>query len=73
MSTTELEYPQADTRASQILDYIKINPGTSRNGIISGLGLNPSVVRRYVQVLVERGLVRDTLEDGKHSIEAVEA
>jgi DNA-binding IclR family transcriptional regulator len=69
----DVVYPQINTRAAQILEYVKANPGTSRNGIISGLSLNPSVVRRYVQVLVERGLIRDSLVEGQHQIEAVEA
>ncbi len=67
MSTTGVTYPLADTHAERILEYIRANPETSRNGIISALELNPSIVRRYVQVLLDRELIVDEqTEEGHH-------
>lgn len=63
MPTTEVDYPHAGTKAEAILQHIRENPGTSRNAIISTLSLNPSVVRRYVQVLIDRKLIEDVPDD----------
>lgn len=74
MPTTTDTYPIADTHAARILEFIQSNPGTTRNAIISGLDLNPSIVRRYAQALLERGLIVDTPNDsGYHSYTAKEA
>lgn len=53
-------YPQPKTKAHDILAFIRENPGATRNAIITGLGFNPSIVRRYVQVLIEHRLVEDS-------------
>lgn len=63
MPTAEVRYPRTGTKAEAILEYIRENPGTSHNAIISGLDLNPSVVKRYVQVLLSRKLVTDEPDD----------
>ncbi len=53
------EYPHPQTKAYEILGFIQKHPGATRNAIITGLGFNPSIVRRYVQVLIEHHLVED--------------
>lgn len=63
MGIMETIYPLPDTKSEAILEYIRENPGVTRNSIIAGLGFNPSIVRRYVQVLIEHKLVEDTPND----------
>lgn len=74
METAVAEYPQADTKAELILGFIREHPGTSRNAIITGLKMNPSVVRRYVQVLIDRKLIEDDpTPEGWHRYKGVSA
>ncbi len=55
------------SRAQQILDHIANNPGTTKNAIITALDINPSVARKYTQLLIRRGLVVDEPdENGYH-------
>lgn len=60
MPTTAVEYPQVGTKAARILEFIRDNPGTSRNAIINQLGFNPSVVRKAVSALLEHGVIEDS-------------
>ena len=59
MTTAALEYPQAGTKAERVLEFIRDNPTTSRNAIISKLELNPSVVRKAVSALLEHEVIVD--------------
>jgi DNA-binding IclR family transcriptional regulator len=64
-------YPQPDTHAARILDYIKQNEGTTKNAIIEALGLNPSVVRDVMRTMVQRNLVTDKPDsEGRHHFTA---
>jgi DNA-binding IclR family transcriptional regulator len=71
MSTTTIEYPQAGTKAQRVLQFIRDNPKTSRNAIISQLDLNPSVVRKAVSALIDHGVIVDEpTEAGHHQYSA---
>jgi DNA-binding IclR family transcriptional regulator len=63
MVETLVKYPAEGTKAAQVLVYIQANPGTSRNGIINGLDLNPNVVKKAVQSLLEHGRIADNPDD----------
>jgi hypothetical protein len=59
MIETLVEYPAVGTKAAQVLGFIQGNPGISRNGIINGLSLNPNVVKKAVQSLLEHERIVD--------------
>jgi hypothetical protein len=59
-------YPRPGSHAERILVYVTANDGTTTNGIISGLKLNPSIVRKCLAVLMERGLLRDNPDENRH-------
>lgn len=59
-------YPLPGTHAETIRDYVIANPNTTTNGIIEGLKMNPSVVRKCLAVLVDRGVLVDAPDDNKH-------
>lgn len=63
MTTT---YPQADTKAEVILGHIRDNPGVTRNAIITGLKLNPAVVRKCITALLDHELIEDAPDDRGH-------
>lgn len=66
MPTAIVKYPQEGTKAEEVLDFIMMNPGTSRNAIINRLGLNPSVVRKAVSALLDHGVIEDTPNEAGH-------
>lgn len=59
-------YPLPGTHAETILNYVQENRGTTTNGVISALQMNPSVVRKCLSALIERGLVHDNKDDRGH-------
>jgi len=59
-----LTYPEAGTNAASVLDYIRSNPETSRNSIITALELNSSVVKKVVVSLLRHELIEDN-PDGR--------
>lgn len=59
-------YPRPGTHAETILEFVKANDGTTTNGIVSGLKMNPSVVRKCLSVLVERGALKDNRDANRH-------
>jgi DNA-binding IclR family transcriptional regulator len=66
-----LTYPETGTNASTILEYIRDNPNTSRNSIITALDLNSSVVKKVVQSLLKHELITDNPDDrGYHRYSA---
>jgi DNA-binding IclR family transcriptional regulator len=70
-----LTYPQTGTNADTILEHIRGNPGVSRNGIISTLGLNPSVVKKTIANLIDHDLVVDDPDERgfhRYSVKAAE-
>lgn len=52
-------YPRPGTRAALVYDFIAENPGTTKNGVISGLDFNPSVVKKCIDNLVDKGRIVD--------------
>jgi len=56
-------YPRPGTHAEKILTFVSDNPGASTNRVISKLSLNPSVARKCLAILVERGLLVDSRDD----------
>jgi DNA-binding MarR family transcriptional regulator len=58
-----LTYPEAGTNAATVLEFIRDNPGTSRNSIITALELNSSVVKKVVASLIKHGLVKDAPDE----------
>lgn len=62
----ETIYPRPGTHAETVLTYVQSNDGTTTNGIISGLKMNPSVVRKCLKVLSERQKVTDSMDDNGH-------
>jgi DNA-binding IclR family transcriptional regulator len=66
MAKIDTQYPQAGTRAQEVLGYIARNPGTTTNGIITGLEFNPSVVRKCLTALIGRGIVVDEPDTNGH-------
>lgn len=64
-------YPRPGTHAARVLDHIKANPRITKNGIIEGLKLNPSVVRDLMRTLIDKGLVVDEPDaEGRHHYSA---
>lgn len=59
-------YPRPGSHAETILNFVVANPGTTTNGVISGLSMNPSVVRKCLTVLLERGRIEDRPDDKQH-------
>jgi hypothetical protein len=59
-------YPRPGSHAERILQFIEANDGTTTNGVISGLKLNPSIVRKCLAVLMDRGLLIDRPDEQKH-------
>ena len=62
----QITYPQADTKAEVILDHIRGNPGVTRNAIITGLRLNPAVVRKCITALLDHELIEDAPDERGH-------
>jgi DNA-binding IclR family transcriptional regulator len=52
-------YPRPGTHAESILEFVQTHDGTTTNGIIAALKLNPSVVRKCLRVLMEKGSLVD--------------
>jgi len=65
-TTTMVVYPRPGTHAETILKYVQSNDRTTTNGIISGLKMNPSIVRKCLGVLVERGMLLDEPDENQH-------
>lgn len=59
-------YPVPGSNAARILKYIQDHPETTTNGIITGMKLNPSVVRKCLGVLEEKGRIEDTRDAENH-------
>lgn len=59
-------YPRPGTHADTILAYIKKNEGTTKNGIITGLGLNPGIVRKAVSALLDAGVIKDAPDESQN-------
>lgn len=59
-------YPHPGTRAALVYDHIAQNPGVTKNGIISGLSFNPSVVKKCVENLLNKGRIADRKDDQGH-------
>lgn len=66
MTTPALVYPQTGTKAEKVLHFIRDNPGTSRNAIINRLELNPAMVRKAVQALLDHGAIMDQPNERGH-------
>lgn len=61
-------YPLPETNASRVLVFIRENPGTSTNNVITGLRMNPTVVRKCIANLLEHNKISDKVNDqGHHS------
>lgn len=71
--TTKRVYPRPGTHADRILAYVGSNDRTTTNGIISGLKLNPSIARKCISVLVDRGLLKDRPDENGHHHYSVQA
>lgn len=52
-------YPLPGSRAALVYDYIAANPGTTKNGVITALGFNASVVKKCVVSLLTNGRIVD--------------
>lgn len=65
-STRPAVYPLPGTHAETIMKYVQEHDGTTTNGIIEGLGMNPSTVRKCLAVLVDRGVLKDAPDANKH-------
>ncbi len=64
-------YPMPGSNAERILNYIQANPGASTNKGITGLEMNPSVVRKCLTNLMTKGLLEDRpSQDGIHHYSA---
>lgn len=63
---TKVIYPEPGTRAAQVLHYIAENEGTTKNKIITALRMNPSVVKKCVQALMENERIVDEPDDQRH-------
>lgn len=59
-------YPIAGTHAETILNYVQANEGTTTYGIITGLDMNPSVVRKCLRVLAEKGVLIDRRDKARN-------
>jgi len=59
-------YPRPGTHAETIRDFVQAHDGITTNGIISGLKLNPSVVRKCLRVLVEKGALVDRPDEARN-------
>lgn len=57
-------YPIPGTHAETIRNHIAANPGSSVNGIITALKLNPSPARKVIAQLLEKGLIEDRTPKG---------
>lgn len=66
MAVRTRTYPRPDTHAHAILSYIKENEGTTKNGIITGLQLNPGIVRKAVVALLEAGAIKDAPDQNQN-------
>lgn len=60
-------YPREGSNAATILDFILRTPEVTTNGVINGLSMNPSTVRKCLKVLLERDKITDEPDgDGNH-------
>lgn len=66
MRSTLATYPKAGTHAARILDFVKESPGTTKNSIITGLDLNPGIVRKCIIALMAAGLLTDSPDENGH-------
>lgn len=63
---TLTNYPKSGTHAERILDFISKNEGTTKNAIITGLDLNPGIVRKCIIALMAAELLVDTPDGNGH-------
>lgn len=52
-------YPQPGTHAETVATFVSANPGVTTNGIIVGLKMNPSYVRRILRNLLHKEVIED--------------
>ena len=61
-------YPQSGTNAMRVLVFIRENPGTSTNNVITKLGLNPTIARKCITALLDHQKIEDNQNaQGHHS------
>lgn len=62
-------YPQPGSNAERVLHYVLTHPGSPTNSIITGLRMNPSVVRKCLANLAEHNKIVDVPKGKVHSWE----
>lgn len=64
--TLPRQYPRPGSNAERILDHIQENDGVTTNAIIRTLAMNPSVVRKCLASLIDRGFIVDKPDEAKN-------
>lgn len=59
-------YPRPGTNAMRVLVFIRENPGTSTNNVITKLGLNPTIARKCITALLGHQKIEDKPTDAGH-------